>query len=149
MGKSYTSKGNATPFDFELDGVGFVCTGGVTMLDVSEMATAGNEDVTSVRGVAAMHKIYAAALGADYERFAAHVRAHHTDPETLFEIINDMLEHSGQGPTQRSGLSQPGPSSTPGLSTDDLQFPGLPAREQHHFTDAEIAAVRAQLAGGR
>ncbi len=149
MGKSYTSKGgNLTPYDFELDGVKFVCTGGVSMLDVSELAGVGGEDVDSIRGVAAMHRIYRSSLEDDYDRFAAHVRKHITDPETMFEILSDYIEQSGLGPTAPSQPSPAGRLNTRGSSMDDLAWPGLPQREAHEFTDEEIASIRRQLAGG-
>jgi hypothetical protein len=150
VGHSYSSDPvDQVPFEFELDGVAFVATGTVTLLDLSELAKLAEEDVTSAAGAAAIATVFRAALDADYERFKAHLRTYRTRPDTIIKIMGDLIGYVSEGPTEPPTPSRAGRSATTGLSVDDLQFPGLPAREPHEFSDEEIANIRALLPGGR
>lgn len=134
MGRSYTSKGTPTPFDFELDGVEFVMPGGVMLLDLSDLARVADEEAGSPAGVAAMGKIFRTGLRDGYERFAEHCRVHDTDPETLLTIMGDLVEHVTGRPTVRSGSSSPGPLTMNG--SVKVSLPETP------LTDEEIARWR-------
>jgi hypothetical protein len=138
MGRSYTSGGKPVPFDFELDGVPFVAAGGVQVLELSELALQSEEDINSAAGTAALALVFRNALGDAYEGFRRHCREHGTGPDTLLEIIRDMVEHLGT-PTPPSGQSSPGRPST-----DGTWKPALP--ETHVLSDEEIMRYREAIA---
>lgn len=140
MGRSYTSKGAApVPFEFELDGVGFVMPGGVMLLDLCDLARNAEVDVASPRGQAAIADVFRTGLGEEYQRFADHCRKHHTDPDTLLEIMSDLVEHVVDHPTRRSESSSLGPLTMNGGSRVDLSGTEL-------LTEEKIAAWRAAVA---
>ena len=142
MGHSYTSKGAKPPFEFEIDGVPFVCTGGVSLLDMSELAKLAEVDVESAEGAAAIAELFKGALGrVEYDRFRQHTRTHHTDPDTILEIMKDMVEHVTGGPTRRSNSSAVGPIVIDGMSTVSSPSAG------RELSDEEILRIRATLAG--
>jgi len=137
MGHSYTSRGEAAPFEFELDGVGFVCGGGVSLLDLLEVTRMAQFDVDSPEGAAAIADLFKESMGkAEYARFRQHCREHNTEPDTIIEIMQDLVEHVTGGPTRRSRLSPPGPQTTTGTSRVDL--PSV-----HELTPEEIQRWRA------
>lgn len=106
--RSYTSKRQA-PRSFELDGVQFAASGGVSLLDLVEVARMADADAASPEGVAALGDFFEAALGRDgYRRFRSHCREHGTDPETLLAIMEDLVEDVGGRPTQRPSPSADG-----------------------------------------
>jgi hypothetical protein len=140
MAHAYSSKGERTPFDFELDGVAFTCTGNVDIIDLAELGGLADADVDSAQGVKALADVFKVALADDYARFRAHTRAHHTDNDTLIEILRDLVEHVTAGPTKRPSQSVSGPLPINGTSQVDLP-------SQHEFTDEEIARLRAAIAG--
>jgi len=143
MGNSYTSKNRRPPFEFELDGVPFICPGGISMLDMCEMARLADLDADSVEGAAAIADMFKGALGkVDYERFRAHTRSHHTDTDTVLEILKDMVEHVTAGPTTRSTSSVGGPQTIDGMSTDSSPF-----ADGRELSDEEIARIRAAITG--
>jgi hypothetical protein len=142
MGRSYTSKGAPTPFEFDLDGEHFTGTGAVSLLDMSELAQLADVDASSAKGAAAIAEIFRGELGAEeYERFKKHTRSHHTDPDTLVEILHDMVEHVGQGNSKRSTSSSVGPLNTNGTSPDSLRSGG------HELTAEEIERFRRVIDG--
>lgn len=137
MGHSYTSKGAPEPFEFELDGETFVCSAGVSLLDLSKLAMVADESMESMEGVSAIHELFKGALGGDYERFRQHTRTHHTDTDTIMEIMRDLIEHVTSGPTTRPPRSAGGPQITNG--TYEVS---LPSRE---LSDDEIQRIRERL----
>lgn len=145
MGNSYTSRAAGAPFEFELDGEAFVCGGGVSFLDLAEMARLADLDGATAEGMVAIADLFRGALGReDYDRLQRHIRAHHTDPDTLVEIMRDMVTHV-VGPTGRSGSLSPGPTNTTGTYTDASPWrPSLPP--QQPLTGEDIAAWRAGVA---
>ena len=140
MGRSYTSKGERPPFEFELDGVPFVASGNVDIIDLAELAGLADLDINSIAGVRAIADVFKVALADDYERFRAHTRAHGTDNDTMLEILRDLVEHVTAGPTMRPSQSASGPLPTNGMSQVDLP-------SQHELTDEEVARMRTLLAG--
>lgn len=138
--KSYTSKGNKSPFVFELDGVEFRTDGGLQLLDLLDIAKMAHMEAISPEGLAAIAGLFSAALGqAEYERLRAHMRAHNTDPETLLDIMGDMLDHLTRGfPTQPPNGSAFGRSKTGGMSSVDLPATSTPPAPQ--LTPDAIAA---------
>jgi hypothetical protein len=145
MTRSYSSGtgGGQGPFEFDLDGVQFVATGGVTLLDMSELMTVADLDADSPRGAAALAQMFRAALGDDeYARFREHCRRHDTQPEVIITIMRDLADYV-MGPTMRRvGQSSPGPSSTSGSSPVDLPSSG------DQFSPQDMARLRAILANG-
>jgi hypothetical protein len=156
VGRSYTSDPfEQDPFDFDLDGVKFVCTGTVTLLDVSDLATMAAEDISSVRGAAAVGEIFRAAFEDGYPVFAAHVRKYKTRPERLVEIMNDLIEYVSQGPTGPPSPSSHGRPTMNGSSVADYPWPGLAGKLDaqtrppgQHMSDEQIDEIRRRLAGG-
>lgn len=139
MGRSYTSGGKPVPFDFELDGVGFVAGGGLNVLEMSELAAHAEEDVNSAAGAAALAVVFRGALGEDYERFKRHCGAHGTRPDVLLNIMQDMVEHLAETPTEPSGRFSPGRPETAGTSRVALP-------ETQPLSDEDIARYRAAIA---
>lgn len=137
MVRSYTSKGVAVPFEFELDGVAFTCTGGVQFLEFSELARRADLDPDSPAGGAALAEAFRSAFGENYEAFRLHCREHDTDSGTLLDILRDMMEHYANVPSQPLRSSSPGRLTTSGTSKVDLP--------QQPLTDEEIARWRAAV----
>src|SRR5690606_24573878 len=76
------------PQTFELDGVEFVATGSVSMLDISGFArlAAQGVDSDSPEAVAFLADTFRALLGdQEYHRFREHCRRHDTDAAVLVE----------------------------------------------------------------
>ncbi len=141
--KSYTSK-PAEPFPFDLDGVAFVVPGGVSLLDLCEMARLADVDATSPEGAAALADFFHDALGDGYERFRLHVREHHTDPGTLVDIMADMIEATTARPTRRPSDSSDGPTTT-GPTLRVISSDGTVREEQ--LTPQRVAQLRAEAEG--
>lgn len=116
MGKSYTSKPKLAPYEFDLDGVHFVASGGVALLDLSELARLADVDVESPAGAAAVAQVFESFMGDAYAQFKAHCRRHQTDPDTLMAILQDVVEYVTRFPTERPLTRSPGPQPTPGTS---------------------------------
>jgi hypothetical protein len=108
------------------------------VLELSELALHAEEDINSAAGTAALALVFRNALGDAYGGFRRHCREHGTGPDTLLEIIQDMVEHLGT-PTPPSGQSSPGRLNTGGMSR-----PALP--ETHVLSDEEIARYREAIA---
>ena len=142
MARSYASSksGKRTPFEFDLDGVPFACTGNVDVIDLAELAGLADLDVNSIAGAKAIVDVFKIALADDYDRFRAHTREHHTENEVLIEILRDLVEHVTAGPTMRPSQSASGPLPINGTSQVDLP-------SQHELTDEEVARMRALIAG--
>lgn len=145
MGRSYTSK----PKDvqpFTLDGVEFRASGGLSILDVTELARYAGKDMFSPEGLTAIGEFFASLLGADYDRFREHCRTHSTDEETLLQVIGDIIEDVGGGhPSQRPSHSPYGPTTTGrgarvvSLSNRSVvELPDLtPEQQEQYAADAE------------
>jgi hypothetical protein len=152
--RSYSSgeqPAEVDPFEFKLDGVTFVCTGTVTLLDISDLATLANEDITSARGAAAVGSIFRAGMEEQYPAFADHVRKHHTHPDVLVRIMNDLVEYVSRGPTGPPSPSLAGRPSTNGSSAADYPWPGLQREIQRQavpMSDEQIEEIRRRLGGG-
>lgn len=159
MGRSYrTRPGKRDPFEFTLDaeldrdgneiegtGEHFVCvTEGVSLLELSELASAADVDMESPEGAAAIARIFRTALGPDeYKRFRDHM-AKHPDVEVTFEILGDLIGYYTGGPTKRPSPSVPGPPATNGGSpanSPDIAWPGL-------MDDEAVARIRERLGTG-
>jgi hypothetical protein len=126
--REYTSKKDGTvkvPTPFKLDGVEFM--GAVSFLDILPLAdfasveldASGNLPPDSAK---ALVEFYRAALGQDYERFAAHVRQHGTEAMVLLQVMMDLMEDASAGlfPTAPSSPSPGGDGGTGPLSPDVL-----------------------------
>jgi hypothetical protein len=109
--RSYTSK-PTEPVSFDLDGVQFVATGGVKLLELCELAQVADVDSASVEGAAALGQFFRSLLGQDYDRFRVHCREHGTDPDTLLQIVADVIEAVSERPTRRPSDSADGPPTT-------------------------------------
>lgn len=108
------------PQTFELDGVEFVATGSVSMLDISEFArlAAQGVDSDSPEAVAFLADTFRALLGdQEYHRFREHCRRHDTDAGVLVEILGDLageqVEDETGRPTPRPSDSSDGPPPGP------------------------------------
>ena len=80
---------------FELDGVEFRCEGRLSILEVSELATAAMEgaDTNSPEGAALISGFLQAAFGpGEYPRFRRHCRSHKTSDRTLLELVMYLQE---------------------------------------------------------
>lgn len=114
MVRKYTSKTagkHITPEPFELDGVVFI-PGEVSFLDFTELGRFSGADITSPEGTAAIGEFFRNLLGEDYERFRTHIRQHHTDEETLIQVLRDIVEDVSGHPSQRPSVSPTGPTKT-------------------------------------
>lgn len=118
MSRAYTSSKNAhlgeKPF-FKLDGVTFVCEGGVSTLDISEFAKVAKTgiDTEDPAAAAVFAEFFEAALGPKvYAQFRQHVRKHHTDEDVFVDIMHGIIEDFLGRPTQEPSHSQDGPSTT-------------------------------------
>lgn len=122
MSRSYTSarrEHHGVKPRFELDGVEFTAEGNISALDMSDMAMRfANVEVDGLGAATAFAEFYQAALGAAvYRRFLAHTREHHTGQDTLFAVMNGLVEDYTARPTEPPSLSQPGRSTTGTSST--------------------------------
>ncbi|MEU9888014.1 hypothetical protein [Sphaerisporangium sp. NPDC051011] len=102
-------------FDFELDGVTFVCTEAPSALDLSEFARLAAEgvDSESPEGLAILAQVFITVLGEkEYRRFRAHCRKYRPEPELLIQIIGDIFEDYAERPTTRPSDSPDGPPTT-------------------------------------
>lgn len=157
MGNTYTSRNEpAPPFEFDMDpGAEFsehyVCDGGISMLDLSELAALADTEARTPEGVAAIAAVFKGAMGpATYARFKRYTRAHNTDPEVMLAILGDIVAHVTEGPTMRPSPSSPGPRIIDGGSVD-IAWPGL-APEPGALTADQIERIRAiqnEQAGSR
>lgn len=111
MGRQYTSRVRV-PVEFELDSVRFVASGGVSMLELFELARFADKDTDSPQGMGALADFFRALLGGDYDRFRAHCREHATDEDTLMTIVRDVMEASTDRPTVPPSDSVSGQTST-------------------------------------
>ncbi len=109
--RQYTSKPAAVE-PFVVDGVEFT-PGTVNLLDITELGRHADLEANSLKGMVAIGEFFASLLGDDYDRFREHCRTHRTDPETLLQVISDIVEDVAGGfPTQRPSASPPGPTRT-------------------------------------
>jgi hypothetical protein len=145
MSRSYTSAKRAhldVKPDFDLDGVEFVCEGGISTLDISEFAVAAKSgmDTEDPMAAAVFAEFFQAALGpAQYRRFKDHIRRHGTDGDVLVDIMQGLMEDFVGRPTEEPSHSQDGPSTTGptsrvvslqrGSVTQDPAEPGQKARQ--------------------
>lgn len=122
MSRSYTSAKNAHLGEkphFDLDGVTFVCEGGLTTLDISEFAMAAKNgmDTADPAAAAVFAEFFQAALGpTQYRRLKDHMRSHGTDDDVLVDIMQGLMEDFLGRPTEEPSHSQTGPSTTGGMS---------------------------------
>lgn len=118
MSRAYTSAKNAHSGEkpsFDLDGVTFVCEGGVTALDISEYAKVAKMgiDTEDPAAVAVFAEFFEAALGPKvYSEFRKHVRDHGTSEDVFVDIMGGIIEDFLGRPTQEPSHSQDGPSTT-------------------------------------
>jgi hypothetical protein len=155
MGKSYRSRRAGSdppkPFEFDMDedtdhAAHFVCDGGVSLLDLSDLAQIAEADLESTEGIAAIAQIFRSGMKSEtYHRFAAHTRKHDTDPDVLLEIMKDLVEHVLSGHSRRRSPSPPGPIGTNGGYVETVDWPGLNPRA---LSDEQVAAIRTNLARG-
>lgn len=98
--RKYTSKASPA-VDFALDEIVFTATGGVPLLEMSELAMIGDTDAESAAGAAAIARFFRALLGEEeYERFRKHCTEHQTDPDTITSVMRDLItDKSGGFPT--------------------------------------------------
>lgn len=126
--RSYTSRSGSQQArkaqEFDLDGVTFVATGAVSMLDISEFArlAAQGLDSDSPEAVAFIADTYHSLLGdQEYRRFREHCRAHGTDGSVLVQILGDLageqVEAETGRPTGRPSDSSDGPPPGPATQT--------------------------------
>lgn len=128
MGKrSYSSASDQQerkPQEFDLDGVTFVATGSVSMLDISEFARMASQgmDSGSPEAIGFLADIYRGLLGdQEYRRFREHCRQHLTKGDVLIEVLGDLAaeqvkDETGR-PTGRSSDSSDGPPNAPDTQT--------------------------------
>ena len=122
MSRSYTSAKRehlGEKPSFELDGVKFQCEGGITTLDMAEMAKAATQglDTDDVRAIAVFADFFSQTLGdTEYARFRKHTRDHGTDPEVFVDILQGLAEDFFGRPTEEPSSSQDGPSTTGPMS---------------------------------
>lgn len=101
--------------DFSMDGVTFVCEGGVSMLDISEFAKVAKDGVKTDDPAAAavFAEFFSAALGEKvYAQFRKHVRENNTTEDELVDIMKGIIEDFVGRPTREPLSSQDGPSTT-------------------------------------
>lgn len=118
MSRAYTSskrdRTGQKP-DFALDGVTFVCEGGVSTLDISEFAKVAKDGVKTddPAATAVFAEFFEAALGEKvYAQFRRHVRENSTTEEELLDVMKGIVEDFLGRPTQEPSSSQDGPSTT-------------------------------------
>jgi hypothetical protein len=152
VSRSYTSarrEHEGVKPSFELDGVEFVCEGGVTTLDISEFAQIAKTgiDTDDPAAAAVFAEFFQNALGPTvYATFKRHTRAHGTDDEVFVDIMQGIIEDflgrpTGLPSSSHDGQSTTGPGSNPGsrvvsLQTGTVQFRPAP-------TPGATAAVQA------
>ena len=118
MTRSYTSaKRNhaGEKPDFALDGVTFVCEGGVSTLDISEFAKVakGGVQTNDPAAAAVFAEFFEAALGENvYAQFRRHVRENNTTEDELVDVMQGIIEDFLGRPTKEPLPSQDGPSTT-------------------------------------
>jgi hypothetical protein len=111
MGRQYTSK-RGQPVEFDLDRVHFVASGGMSMLELFEIARLADVDADSPEGMGALADFFRTMLGDDYGRFREHCRVHATDGDTLVQIMQDVMEAATDRPTVPPSDSASGQTST-------------------------------------
>jgi hypothetical protein len=118
MTRSYTSAKREHAGEkpaFAIDGVTFVCEGGVSMLDISEFAKVAKAGVNTDDPAAAavFAEFFDAALGEKvYAQFKRHVRENNTTEDELVDIMKGIIEDFLGRPTKEPLSSQDGPSTT-------------------------------------
>jgi hypothetical protein len=120
--RQYTSK-PAAAVEFDLDEVHFVAAGGLSLLEVMELARFADVDTDSPEGAVAVGDFFRGLFGCscervhrtgcEYDRFRRHCRAHGTDDDTLMGIMQDIMGARSGHPTQRPSVSADGPPTTP------------------------------------
>jgi len=136
-GRKYTSRPPAAAgeeeagpreYPFELDEATFTAVldaaDADAVLEWSELAataTAANAELTSPEGVAFTARFFRLMLpGAEYARFRAHLKAHHTHPDTLLEIMAGLNEDMAEAVEDEAGRPiAPSPPSLPGRGARD------------------------------
>jgi len=148
--REYTSKPRPAREPIQLDGVEFHPGGGVSMLDLFELARYGDIDSASPEGMAAIGAFFRELFGpAEYPRFRKHCSEHSTDEETLLQILTDIVEEGSARPSDRPSDSQDGSTATGPMSkvvslsrATVVEMPLTPQRE------AELRAAVQQAATG-
>lgn len=154
MSRSYTSAKNEhqgiTP-SFELDGIEFVCEGGVTTLDISEFAQVASAGVNSDDPAAAavFAEFFQNALGPKvYAEFKQHTRKHRTSDEVFVDIMHGIIEDFTGRPTELSTPSRDGQSTTgPGSNADSRVVSLQTGTVDFRPTPIPSAAAAVQAAG--
>jgi hypothetical protein len=117
--RSYTSKPPQTSdstvpaVSFDLDGVEFIGGGAISTMDFAEYArlAAAGIDSQDPSGVAIIADVFLGLLGEQtYQRFRTHCRRHHTDDETLVDILKGIMQDATEAATNRP---TPRPSDSP------------------------------------
>jgi hypothetical protein len=138
--RSYTSKKRPT-VTFDLDGVEFVVSSGVSMLDVMELAKYADTEMNTTTGIAAVADFFRRLLGDGYDRFRQHCSEHHTDEETLMQVMGDLIEDVSGHPTQRPSVSADGPPTTAPtlkvISSDGVTERPLTTEELEQWSEAQ------------
>jgi hypothetical protein len=146
--KSYRTKGQTRgPFEFELDDEKFSCSGGVSLLDLSELVAFAEEEMTSPAGMAALAEFFKNTMEpADYARLKRVLRKTDPDDDALGEIMVDLVEHYTKGPTPPPSPAGDGrqTQSTRYTSEVDLPRPDIP-----EFTEEQVQKIRQMLATGQ
>jgi hypothetical protein len=143
MARRYQSKPSVGAEPFELDGVQFT-PGYLSMIDLTELARHSDLDAATPEGIAAIGGFFKDVLGEDYDRFRAHCRQHRTDPDTLMEIISDLVESMTQGfPTQPPSRSPAGPTST-GRTSRVISLSARTVTELPDLSEEQEAALLAE-----
>jgi hypothetical protein len=107
MKRTYTSK-PGKPVEFDLDEVTFTANTGIPLLALMDLAEAASTDSSSPEGLSAMRQIFSAMLGDQYAAFAKHCLEHGTDPDTLLQILQDVMQDVTNGFPTQPPLPSPG-----------------------------------------
>lgn len=155
MSNTYSSRPDieapSDPFEFDMDvdtdhADHFVCDGGVSLLDLSELAGLADAEAASAEGIAAIAGVFRGAMSPDtYARFKGYTRRWHTDPDVLLEIMKDMVVYATAGPTRRPSPSPRGSHVIDGGWSDSAGSPASPFPEGE-LSEETVARIREGLA---
>lgn len=116
--------GDLELFTFKLDGAEFTCALRIdadSIIEWSEFAEAvigGDIDSESPEGIALTSKLLRLAMiNGEYRRFRSHLRAHHTLPPVLMQVLQYINEEMGAAVARRTGRPTVKPSTSSGGGT--------------------------------
>jgi len=115
---------------FDLDGIEFTCHGRISMYDISAAAGSLTSDgiIDDPDAIPAIADLIREVLGADtYRAFTRHRRAHRTPDMVVQDIINGVIEETGERATGRPTVKPPTSPDGPTLTPVSSAATGQPA----------------------